>query len=111
MSRYSPWKALERRHAKRLGGKRLWRPDFGESIPDGETDEDTWDCKAYARFSVISMFIEAERKYRAYANGRRFHLCLFGTQQKGAGDFVLLRADDYESLSRAQQRAKEAGLV
>lgn len=97
---YTPWKALERRHAKRMGGVRLWRPDFSESIPDGESETETWDTKAYKSFSVITLFVEAERKYREYANGRRFHLCLFARDKPRAGDFVLLHADDYEDLKR-----------
>lgn len=95
---YAPWKALERRHAKRMKGERLWRPDFGESAPDGQTDKDVWDCKAYQRHSAITLFVEAERKYRKWAGGRRFHLCLFARENRGAGDFVVLRAKDFEQL-------------
>ena len=98
MSGYAPWKALERRHAKRQKGARLWRPDFSDSIPDGENEREAWDCKAYKRFSVVTLFVEAERKYRTSTGSRRFHLCLFGTSQKSAGDFVLLRAADYAAL-------------
>lgn len=98
---YSAWKALERRHAKRMRGERLWRPDFGDSAPDGESDTDIWDTKAYARFSIISLFVECEKKYREWAPGKRFHLCLFSRDRVRAGDFVLLRADEY-----AQDRAE-----
>jgi hypothetical protein len=95
-----PWKALERRHAKRMGGERLWRPDFGESAPDGESEHDVWDTKCYQRFSVIEMYRECEAKYRKFANGRRFTLVLFSRDHPRQGDFVLVRADDYADLVR-----------
>jgi hypothetical protein len=98
VSAYAPWKALERRHAKRQQGERLWRPDFSDSIPDGQNGSETWDCKVRKGIAVISWFIQAERKYRTYTAGRRFHLCLYDTEQSGAGDFVLLRAKDYAEL-------------
>jgi len=101
---YEPWKALERRHAKRMGGVRLWRPDFSDSEPDGESATDVWDCKAYSRFSVVTMFLRAELKYRKHADGRRFHLCLFSRKNGKAGDFVLLRADVYAELVSAAER-------
>jgi hypothetical protein len=100
MAKHHPWKDLERRHAKRMGGERIWRQDFSEVAPDGETDDETWDCKCYARFSVIEKFVNAERKYRLYNAGRRFHLCLFSRAHRGAGDFVLIKADDYRELLR-----------
>jgi hypothetical protein len=104
---YEPWKELERRHAKRLGGQRLWRPDYGDSIPDGETETDAWDTKAYKRFSVITLFVECERKYREFTNGRRFHLCLFAREHRRAGDFVMLRADDFADLVASEKRLGE----
>lgn len=104
MSASAPWKALERRHAKRLGGKRLWRPDFGESMPDGENDAETWDAKCYARFSVIGLFVAAEKKYRKFTGDRSFHLVLFDRSRRGAGDFVLVRAARYADLLASEQR-------
>lgn len=106
MSLSKPWKALERRHAKRMGGDRIWRQDFGEVAPDGESDAATWDCKCYQRFSVIEMYVRAERKYREHGAGRRFHLCLFSREHPRAGDFVLVPADDYAELLLANQRSK-----
>jgi hypothetical protein len=100
MSLSKPWKALERRHAKRMGGERLWRPDFGESAPDGESETEVWDTKCYQRFSVVEMFVVCERKYREWAGDRRFHLCLFSREHPRAGDFVLQRADVYAELER-----------
>lgn len=97
---YEPWKELERRHAKRMSGVRLWRPDYSDSEPDGESKTEVWDCKCYARFSVITLFLRAETKYRRFAQGRRFHLALFSRKNRAAGDFVLLRASDYEELKR-----------
>lgn len=96
MSKSSPWKDLERRARRYFpGGKRLWRPDYGESAPDGESETHTWDAKCYQRFSVIEKFVTCERKYRAWTGGRRFVLLLFSREHRGAGDFVLLRAKDY----------------
>jgi hypothetical protein len=95
---YTPWKELERRHAKRMNGERLWRPDFGDSIPDGQSATDAWDCKCYLRHAAVTMFAEAEKKYREYTGKRRFHLVLFSRERRGAGDFVLLRADDFTDL-------------
>lgn len=104
---YSAWKTLERRHAKRMGGERLWRPDYGDSAPDGQTHADVWDTKAYQRFSVISLFVECEAKYREWAAGRRFHLCLFSRERSRSGDFVLLRADDFAQLVRDSEELAE----
>ena len=104
MGRHEPWKDLERRHAKRMNGERIWRQDFSDVAPDGQNEWETWDCKCYGRFSVISLFLMAERKYRRFNEGRRFHLCLFSREKRGSGDFVLLKADDYrELLSKAGQ--------
>jgi hypothetical protein len=97
---YSAWKELERRHAKRMGGERLWRPDYGDSIPDGQCATDAWDCKAYMKHAAVTMFVEAERKYREFTGYRRFHLTLFARDHRGSGDFVLLRADDFTALLR-----------
>lgn len=104
---YRPWKELERRHAKRMGGERLWRPDYGESAPDGQTHADVWDTKAYQRFSVVEMFVRCEAKYREWANGRRFTLVLFSREHPRAGDFVLCRADDFAQLVRDSQELAE----
>lgn len=109
MSKHAPWKDLERRHAKRMGGERLWRPDFSDSAPDGESETDTWDTKAYASFSVIRLFVECEKKYRAFTGSRRFHLCLFDRSRPRAGDFVLLRASDFAELVAAAEVGR--GLV
>lgn len=99
MSASAPWKSLERRHAKRFpDGERIWRQDFGEVKPDGESPTETWDCKCYKRFSVVELFIRAEKKYLAFTGSRRFHLCLFSREHPRAGDFVLVRADDYADL-------------
>lgn len=78
-----------------MGGERHWRQDFGEVAPDGSNEAEVWDAKCYERFSVIEMYVRAERKYRAWANGRRFHLSLFSRKHPRAGDFVLLKADEY----------------
>jgi hypothetical protein len=85
-----------------MGGVRLWRPDFGDSAPDGESETDVWDCKAYATFRVHTIFQECERKYREYGRGRRFHLCLFSRDKAKVGDLVVLRADDYAELLRCE---------
>lgn len=98
---YSPWKQLERRHAKRMGGVRLWRPDYGDSAPDGECDTDVWDAKAYKTFRVHTIFEECFKKYREYAGSRRFHLVLFSRDKRHVGDLVVLRADDYAELVAA----------
>jgi hypothetical protein len=112
---YKPWKELERRHAKRMGGVRLWRPDFGESAPDGEAPDEVWDTKAYQRFSVVEMYVRCEAKYREFAAGRRFHLCLYSRDHPRAGDFVLVRASDYAALVEAErelaERKAEAGIA
>lgn len=104
MSVSRPWKALERRHAKRVpGGKRLWRPDFGESMPDGESPTDAWDAKCFKRFSVVELFVSCERKYRDFTGSRRFHLVLFSRDHPRSGDFVVCRAKDYAHLLDVEQ--------
>lgn len=98
MSAYKPWKEFERRHAKRLKGVRLWRPDYGDSLPDGETFKDCWDCKALSRQSIVRLFEECEKKYRQYTANRRFHLALFDPTRKHVGDLVVVHADRYAEL-------------
>lgn len=107
MAGYAPWKALERRHAKRMRGRRLWRPDYSDSQPDGETGRETWDTKAYAAFSVVALFVECELKYRAFTGDRRFHLCLFSRRHPRAGDFVLVKAQDYADDQAELERLRE----
>lgn len=103
MSKSAPWKDLERRHAKRMKGVRLWRPDFSDSQPDGESTLEAWDTKAYAAFSVVALFIECEKKYREFTGKRNFHLCLFSRRHPRAGDFVLVRAARYARLVEIEQ--------
>ena len=95
---YEPWKELERRTAKLLGGTRLWRPDFSDSIPDGESETHTWDCKAYASIAVIAWYVKALAKYRAFNGDRNFVLVLFSRKHRGAGDFVLVPGKRYREL-------------
>lgn len=100
---YTPWKELERRHAKRMGGVRLWRPDYSDSQPDGETNVDTWDAKARTVFSIHTTFAVCEKKYREFTGDRRFHLVLFSRRHPKVGDLVVLRADDYAALVKASR--------
>ena len=105
MSVSRPWKALERREAKRYpDGVRIWRQDFGEVAPDGESPTDTWDCKCYQRFSVVELFVRAEKKYRDFTGSRRFHLCLSSRDHPRAGDFVLMRAPDVADLVEKERQ-------
>ena len=105
MANYAPWKAFERRHARRMKGERLWRPDYGDSIPDGQNAQHTWDCKAYASIAVIEWFVRAEKKYREYTNGRHFHLALFSRNHGRHGDFVLIGAERHEELLAKEELA------
>lgn len=98
MSVSKPWKALERRAAKLFGGERIWRPDFSDERPDGESLTHVWDAKYRQRFSVVEMFVRCERKYRSFTGDRRFVLYLFSAAHPRAGDFVLVRAKDYRDL-------------
>lgn len=101
---YKPWKELERRHARRMPkGVRLWRPDYGDSAPDGESETDVWDCKALSRQAIVTLFLTCEKKYKAFADGRRFHLCLFDPTRPKSGDLVVLRAEDYAALVRENE--------
>lgn len=95
MSGYSAWKTMERRFAKLMRGERLWRPDYGDSIPDGENETHTWDTKAYQRHAAVTLFVQNEKKYREYTGKRRFVLALFARNYRSQGDFVLVRAKDY----------------
>lgn len=103
MSSYKPWKALERRHAKRMGGVRIWRQDFSEEKPDGENETDTWDCKAISGQRVVTLFRECERKYREFTGDRHFHLCLFDPRQPRVGDLVVCRAPRYAELEEKEK--------
>lgn len=105
MSSYEPWKALERRHAKRMDGERLWRPDFSDSQPDGQTDLDVWDAKAYGAFRVHTIFSECEKKYREFTGKRRFHLVLFSRKHPRLGDLVVVHADRYAELVAKERLA------
>jgi hypothetical protein len=91
---------MERRVAKLLGGVRLWRPDYGDSQPDGENEREVWDTKCYQRHAAVSQYLACEEKYRTFANGRRFLLILFSRDRHRQGDFVLLRINDYINLKR-----------
>jgi hypothetical protein len=93
-----PWKKLERRCRSIFGGVRLWRPDFGDTAPDGESATWTWDSKCYARHAVVSLWVECEKKYRAFNAGRSFALVLFSRDRPRAGDFVLIHDDDFTRL-------------
>jgi hypothetical protein len=96
---YKGWKELERRHAKRLGGKRLWRPDFGESMPDGETDRETWDCKySIHNVRLLTWFAECEKKYREFTGSRNFHMVFYSKTQSKLGDIVAVRASRFAQL-------------
>ena len=97
---YSAWKTLERRHAKRMGGERYWRQDYGEMAPDGESATDFWDAKCYATFRVHSIFRECWAKYKGWDKCKQFHLVLYSRKDKDVGDLVVLRADDYAELVR-----------
>ena len=98
MGNYSAWKTFERRFAKLMGGSRLWRPDYGDSIPDGESETHTWDCKAYNRHAAVSMYLENEKKYREYTGHRTFVLALFAREHSKSGDFVVIPAKHYAEL-------------
>lgn len=115
MAKHSPWKDLERRAARLFNGTRIWRQDFSEVAPDGESDSLTWDCKCYQRFSVIEKFVVAEKKYRAYTRGRRFVMVLFSREHPRAGDFVLLKAKDYavdqDDLARLRANQRTGRIV
>jgi hypothetical protein len=99
VSKHYAWKDLERRTARRFGGKRLWRArDFSESIPDVETLTDVYDTKyTQGTFGSITLFKEAQKKYKDYVGDRRFCLVLHDSRP---GDYVLLKAEDYASLLR-----------
>jgi hypothetical protein len=99
----APWKALERRTAKKLRGVRLWRPDFSDSQPDGESERFVWDTKCYQRFSIISLWLAAWKKYAGFARGRPLLLVLYSRQHRGAGDFVLLRMEDFISILEGER--------
>ncbi len=95
---YHPWKAFERRFAKLMGGTRLWRPDYSDSDPDGESAEFTWDCKVRASHAAVATWVECEKKYRDHAKGRIFLIALYSRKHPKAGDFVLIRAEDFKNL-------------
>lgn len=99
MAAYKGWKELERRHAKRMKGKRLWRPDFGESMPDGENERETWDAKYSVRpVKLLSLFVECETKYREFTGSRNFHMVFYGSLTSKLGDIVACRASRYAEL-------------
>ena len=101
---YDRWKELERRTARKMGGKRLWRArDYSESVPDGETEEDVWDCKDRVSMAVLSWYRASEKKYRKHIDGRRFLLVL--GDRDGRGEYVLLKLDDYVELLKEVERA------
>lgn len=99
MPGYKGWKALERRHAKRVGGIRLWRPDFGESMPDGESERETWDAKySVNKVALLSIFAVCEKKYRDFTGSRNFHMVFYSKTQSALGDIVACTAARYAEL-------------
>lgn len=111
MSASAPWKALERRFAKALLGVRLWRPDFSDSQPDGESDVFVWDTKCYQRHSAVTLWVESWKKYAGFARGRPLLLGLFAREHPRAGDFVVMRLGDFTDpdVIRAHLATLEAG--
>lgn len=107
VAKHAPWKDLERRAARLFGGLRIWRQDFSEVAPDGESETHTWDCKCYQRFSLVEMWVRAERKYREYTKGRRFVLIIFSREHPRAGDFVLVRAKHYAADQAELERLRK----
>jgi hypothetical protein len=95
MAANAAWKDFERRFAKKLKGRRLWRPDFSDSQPDGENGVFVWDTKCYQRHSTISLWVEAWRKYAGFGSGRPLLLGLFSREKPRAGDFVVIRLGDF----------------
>jgi hypothetical protein len=105
---YSGWKELERRHAKRVGGIRIWRQDYGESKPDGESDVETWDCKySINAVRLLTWFQECEAKYREYTGQRNFHMVFYGKKTRHLGDIVAVRADRFAELLEYEKRCKD----
>jgi hypothetical protein len=103
---YQRWKELERKAARKLGGKRLWRArDWSESVPDGETETDVWDCKDRVAMTCLSWYRSSERKYRRYIDGRRFLLIL--GDRGGNGAYVLLPLEDYANLLGELESARD----
>ncbi len=108
MAGYSGWKELERRHAKRVCGKRLWRPDYSESVPDGESGFETWDCKySINPVALLTLFEKCESKYREYTGKRNFHMVFYGKKTRHLGDIVAVRADRYAELLEYEQRCAD----
>lgn len=105
------WKTAERRFAKLLGGQRLWRPDFGEELPDGFNETDVWDVKYRASHRAVELYVEAEKKYREYTGPRRFILGLFSAKHGRHGDFVLSRGEDYARLVRMEKLLAEVHTI
>lgn len=99
MAPYKGWKELERRHAKRMSGKRLWRPDYGDSIPDGENEVETWDAKySIHPVALLTIFDVCERKYREFTDGRNFHMVFYSKSKSKLGDIVACTAARYAEL-------------
>lgn len=88
-----------------MHGERLWRPDFGDSQPDGQSLVEVWDCKALSRQRVVTLFKECEQKYRAYTGSRSFHLALFDPTQRAVGDLVVSTGERYAELLAKEELA------
>ena len=85
------------------GGVRLWRPDFGESLPDGESPTDVWDSKRLKAMRIVTLFWECHAKYRGYASGRRFHLVVNSSDSRRP-DLVVVSADEYARLVETERQ-------
>ena len=90
------WKDLERRHAKAMGTERIWRQDYGESKPDGETSTRTWDCKCRQGITAVTWFKRARRKYAKFSGDRVFHMVFHIPGEQG--DFVMVEAAEFYRL-------------
>jgi hypothetical protein len=89
-----------------MEGERLWRPDFSDQMPDGQSDVEVWDCKALSGQRIVTLFRTCEEKYREWTGKRNFHLCLFDPKQKSVGDLVVCRATRYADLLAAEEMCK-----
>jgi hypothetical protein len=96
------WKRHEKRTAEALGGKRVIRTDFSQSLPDIEHSLLSIECKYRKKISsFLKDGLEQAQKY----DPRKIP-CLVLKEKGMRGAIAILRLEDFASLMRLMNKSK-----
>lgn len=90
----SSWKRLERQAAQALGGKRIIRADFGQSLPDVDHNLFSIECKLRAKLPrLLRLGLEQAEKY----DENKISLLIL-KERYARESLVVLKMKDFKSL-------------